>query len=144
MLESVVAPTLCPARRSTRARRALLRVALAAVLANSTWFSATAVIPALRVDWRLDSAGAAWLVVAVQLGFIAGSVTIALLNLSDRLEPRRLIAASSMALRSSVACFGSSVKRAGEPEPSCGCPPPQPSHKSAWRSQGRVSKTLRP
>jgi predicted MFS family arabinose efflux permease len=70
-------------------------VALAAVFANSTWFSATAVIPALRADWGLNSSDAAWLVVAVQLGFIAGSVAVAMLNLSDRVEPRRLIAGSA-------------------------------------------------
>ena len=51
------------------AKRALGRVALAAVLANSTWFSATAIVPALAHDWGLTSAGAAWLVVAVQAGF---------------------------------------------------------------------------
>jgi MFS family permease len=91
------APTLHAAHAHRAARRVLVRVALAAVLANSTWFSATAVIPALRDEWGLDSAGAAWLVVAVQVGFIAGSVTVALLNLPDRLEPRRLIAASAIA-----------------------------------------------
>jgi predicted MFS family arabinose efflux permease len=81
----------------TAARRVLVRVAVAAVLANSTWFSATAVVPALRRDWSLSAAGAAWLVVAVQAGFIAGSVAAALLNLPDRLEPRRLIAGSAVA-----------------------------------------------
>jgi hypothetical protein len=63
-----VAPT------AAKARHALVRVAVAAVLANSTWFSATAVVPALRRDWGLTAAGAARLVVAVQAGFIAGSI----------------------------------------------------------------------
>ena len=76
------------------ARRALLRVSVAAVLANSTWFSATAVVPALSRDWQLTAAGAAWLAIAVQAGFIAGSVASAILNLPDRLEPRRLMAGS--------------------------------------------------
>jgi hypothetical protein len=67
------------------------------VLANSTWFSATAVVPALERDWGLTAAGAAWLVVAVQAGFIAGSIAAALLNLPDRIEPRRLIAGSAIA-----------------------------------------------
>ena len=88
-----------------RARRALVHVALAAVLANSTWFSATAVIPALERDWDLDPSGAAWLVVAVQLGFIAGNVGSALLNLADRIEPRRLIAASAIAAGSANAAL---------------------------------------
>ena len=81
----------------TKARHALVRVALAAVLANSTWFSATAVVHALERDWGLTAAGAAWLVVAVQAGFIAGSIAAALLNLPDRIEPRRLIAGSAIA-----------------------------------------------
>ena len=75
----------------------LARVALAAVLANSTWFSATAIVPALQRDWALTPAGAAWLVVAVQAGFITGSVAAALLNLPDRVEPRRLMATSAVA-----------------------------------------------
>jgi hypothetical protein len=79
------------------AGRALLRVAIAAVLANSTWFSATAVVPALARDWQLTAAGAAWLAIAVQAGFIAGSVASAVLNLPDRLEPRRLMAAAAVA-----------------------------------------------
>jgi MFS family permease len=76
---------------------ALGRVALACVLANSTWFSATAIVPALERDWGLTSAGAAWLVVAVQAGFITGSLIAALLNLPDRLELRRLIAGAAIA-----------------------------------------------
>jgi len=78
-------------------RRALILVALAAVLANASWFSATAVVPALEDDWHLTSAGAAWLVIVVQVGFVAGSVGAALLNLPDRIEPRRLIAGSAIA-----------------------------------------------
>jgi MFS family permease len=78
-------------------RRVLLRVAVAAVLANASWFSATAVVPALEHDWHLTPAGAAWLVIMVQIGFVVGSVGAALLNLPDRIEPRRLIAGSAVA-----------------------------------------------
>jgi MFS family permease len=78
-------------------RRALLLVAVAAALANASWFSATAVVPALEDDWRLTSADAAWLVIVVQIGFVIGSVGAALLNLPDRIEPRWLIAGSAVA-----------------------------------------------
>jgi predicted MFS family arabinose efflux permease len=78
-------------------RRALLLVALAAVLANASWFSATAVVPALEHDWQLTSADAAWLVIVVQIGFVIGSVGAALLNLPDRIESRWLIATSAVA-----------------------------------------------
>jgi len=79
------------------AGRALGLVSLAAVLANATWFSASAVVPALERQWGLQSSGAAWLVVAVQLGFVVGSVGAALLNLPDRLQPRRLIGCAAIA-----------------------------------------------
>jgi MFS family permease len=92
-----VAALRAPAPAVTRPRRALARVAVAAVLANSTWFSATAVLPGLQRDWGLTAAGAAWLIVAVQAGFISGSIAAALLNLPDRLEPRRVIAGSAIA-----------------------------------------------
>lgn len=88
----------------TSAPRALALVSLAAVLANASWFSATAVVPALEREWRLDSAGAAWLAIVVQIGFVAGSVGAALLNLPDRVESRRLIAAA--ALTAAVANLG--------------------------------------
>ena len=80
-----------------RAPRALGRVALTAVLANSTWFSATAVVPTLTREWGLTAAGAAWLAIGVQAGFIVGSVAAALLNLADRVEPRTLIGGSAIA-----------------------------------------------
>lgn len=78
------------------AGRALARVSIAAVLANASWFSATAVVPALEREWGLGPAGAAWLVIVVQIGFVAGSVGAALLNLPDRIEPRWLIAGSAI------------------------------------------------
>jgi MFS family permease len=78
------------------AGRALWLVSLAAALANASWFSATAVVPALQRQWGLTSAGAAWLVIVVQVGFVVGSIGAALLNLPDRLEPRRLIAAAAV------------------------------------------------
>src|SRR5512139_3949906 len=82
--------------RRTR-RRALGLTSLAAVLANASWFSATAIVPALQHDWRLTNGQAAWLVVAVQLGFVTGSVVAALLNLPDRLTARTLIAGAAVA-----------------------------------------------
>lgn len=67
--------------------RALVLLALAMVLAMSTWFSASAVVPQLRVRWELGDAAAAWLTIAVQVGFVAGAVTSALLTLADRVRP---------------------------------------------------------
>lgn len=67
--------------------RALVLLAVAMVLAMSTWFSASAVVPQLRVRWDLGDAAAAWLTIAVQVGFVAGAVTSAVLTLADRVRP---------------------------------------------------------
>ncbi|MFA9401166.1 MAG: MFS transporter [Acidobacteriota bacterium] len=72
-------------------RRALALLAIALVLAMSTWFSASAVLPQLRAEWALSDSGAAWLTIAVQVGFVVGAVGAALLNLSDVVRAQRVI-----------------------------------------------------
>lgn len=72
-------------------QRELAVLALALVLAMSTWFSTAAVLPQLRTDWDLDASAGAWLTIAVQLGFVAGAFVIAAASIADRFEPRRLI-----------------------------------------------------
>ena len=71
----------------------------------SLWFSASAVVPALVSEWRLSAAGASWLTLAVQLGFVAGTLTSALLNLPDVLRARRLFAVSAFAAALANAAF---------------------------------------
>ena len=70
---------------------ALVLLALTLVLSMSTWFSATAVIPQLRVYWDLPDSTAAWLTIAVQLGFVFGALVSSLVNLSDIISPRHVI-----------------------------------------------------
>jgi MFS family permease len=62
----------------------------------SVWFSASAVVPALAAAWGLRASGQAWLTMSVQLGFVAGALGSALLNLADRIPGRALFAASSV------------------------------------------------
>ena len=76
--------------------RALLVLAIAMVLAMSTWFSASAVVPQLRVRWDLGDAGAAWLTIAVQLGFVAGALVSASLTLADRVRPVTVILSGAL------------------------------------------------
>ena len=71
--------------------RALTVLACATFLAMSTWFSASAVLPQLRVEWQLTPTAGAWLTIAVQLGFVAGSLLSAVFNLPDLVSPRRLM-----------------------------------------------------
>ena len=70
---------------------ALVRLALAMVLAMSTWFSASAVLGQLRVEWSLSVNQGAWLTIAVQLGFVVGALASAALNLADLVPARRLM-----------------------------------------------------
>ncbi|MEM9713991.1 MAG: MFS transporter, partial [Actinomycetota bacterium] len=72
-------------------RRALVVLATAMVLAMSTWFSAAAVLPALRARWDLTAGQSPWLTIAVQIGFVVGAILLAVANLVDRIPPRRLV-----------------------------------------------------
>ncbi|MGQ0573423.1 MAG: MFS transporter [Pseudonocardia sp.] len=76
--------------------RQLALVALVQVLALSLWFSASAVVPALRADWLLGTQGGIWLSAIVQVGFAAGAVVSAVFNLADRVPPPVLVAGSAL------------------------------------------------
>ena len=76
--------------------RQLSVLSLAELLALSLWFSASAVLPALRREWALGDAGSAGLTVAVQLGFIAGTLGAALANLPDVWPARRVMVAGTL------------------------------------------------
>ena len=86
--------------------RAMVLLSLAELLGMSLWFSASAVVPALRVEWNLSYSSAGWLTIAVQLGFVFGTLLSALLNLPDVLRVRYLFAASALAGAITNAAFG--------------------------------------
>jgi MFS family permease len=71
-------------------------LAVAMVLGMAPWFSATAVAPALVATWQAPPTTAAWLTMAVQLGFVAGTLTSAVLVLADRWSARRLAGGSAI------------------------------------------------
>src|SRR6185295_12724547 len=77
--------------------RALVLLSLAELLGMSLWFSASAVVPALTSEWKLSPASAGWLTIAVQLGFVCGTLLSAFLNLPDVISVRYLFAASALA-----------------------------------------------
>ena len=80
----------------TSKSRALALLALAEFLGMSVWFSASAVVPALTAAWKLGASGQAWLTMSVQLGFVAGALGSAVLNLADRLPARLLFSVSAL------------------------------------------------
>jgi MFS family permease len=71
--------------------RALVLVAIAELFGMSLWFGVSAVAPQIAAEWRLDTATTAWLTIAVQLGFVAGTLLSALLNLPDVIRARHLM-----------------------------------------------------
>ncbi|MBM3791310.1 MAG: MFS transporter [Acidobacteria bacterium] len=87
-------------------RRALILLASAELLAMSPWFSASAAVPALRAEWHLSDSGAAWLTLAVQFGFVAGTLASALANLPDIIRVRTVLAASAIGAAISNASIG--------------------------------------
>jgi MFS family permease len=86
--------------------RVLVLLSLAELLAMSLWFSGSAVVPALQSEWRLSESTATWLTIAVQLGFVCGTLLSALLNLPDIIKTRYLVAACGIAGALSNATFG--------------------------------------
>jgi len=75
------------------ARRQLAWLSLAMVLGMTLWFSATAATAQMVAEFHLTSAEAAWLTMAVQGGFVIGTLASAMLNLPDVINPRHLFAA---------------------------------------------------
>jgi MFS family permease len=72
-------------------RRALGLLSLALVFSMTTWFSATAVVPQLRDEWKLGDTAVAWLTIAVQVGFVAGALVSSALSVADVFSPRAVI-----------------------------------------------------
>jgi sugar phosphate permease len=81
----------------SKARTTLIRLSIATLFSMSVWLSATAVAPALQEEWHLTPTETAWLTMAVQVGFVFGTLISAFLTLADRVETRRLFAVSSLA-----------------------------------------------
>lgn len=86
--------------------RILALVSVAELLAMSLWFSGSAVVPALRLEWNLSAANANWLTIAVQLGFVVGTLLSAFLNLPDIISARHLVALCALAGAAANATFG--------------------------------------
>ncbi len=77
--------------------QALLLISLAILFAMSLWFGVSAVGPQIAKEWHLDTSSTAWLTLAVQIGFVAGTLVSATMNLADLIRPRLLIAICAMA-----------------------------------------------
>jgi len=72
-------------------------LAVAEFLGMTLWFSATAVTPVLVNEFRMSSSSAAWLTMAVQAGFVVGTLGSAVANLADVLNARVLLFLGALA-----------------------------------------------
>ncbi len=66
-------------------------VSLAQLLGMTLWLSATALTPLLIAEFNIAPSHAAWLTMAVQAGFVAGTLLTAISNLADVLNSRVLM-----------------------------------------------------
>ena len=73
-----------------RRRRSVALLALSTLLAMSAWFSTGAVGPALQEARNYSGSDLTWMAVAVQAGFVSGTLLIALLNIGDIFRPQRV------------------------------------------------------
>jgi MFS family permease len=83
----------------------LILVCVAEFLGMTLWFSATAVSPALVREFAIAPERAPWLTMAVQLGFVVGTLASAVANLADLLNARTLMLLGSV----SGAAFNAAV-----------------------------------
>ena len=81
---------------ATSKRASVVIIAICQVAAMALWFSASAVTPALAAEFHLSNFSQAALTSGVQAGFVLGCLASAILGLADRVDPRRLFAASAM------------------------------------------------
>ena len=75
---------------------AIAIIAVCQVAAMALWFSASAIVPALKASGAIDPGAASLFTSAVQAGFVAGTLTSAFFGLADRIDPRRFFMASAL------------------------------------------------
>ena len=78
-----------------RPARVLPVIVLSQFAGTSLWFAGNALLPDLQRQFALGEQAVAAVTSAVQLGFIAGTLVFALLNLADRFQARAVFLASA-------------------------------------------------
>jgi MFS family permease len=76
--------------------RRLALIVLAELFGTSLWFSGNNAIAELSAAWELGGVAKAWLLMAVQLGFIAGTLVLALSGLADAFRSHHLFAVAAL------------------------------------------------
>jgi len=77
-------------------RRILPVIVFSQFAGTSLWFAANAVMPDLQRAWGLPASAVGTLTSAVQIGFVAGTLSFALLMVADRFPPPRVFLACAL------------------------------------------------
>jgi len=77
--------------------RPLAVIVVAELLCTSLWFSANSAADELQAVWGVGVAGIGWLTSAVQIGFITGTLLLAVSGLADRFPASRIFLVASIA-----------------------------------------------
>jgi MFS family permease len=77
-------------------KQAITLLAIAQVSALSLWFSATALIPALKEEYIFSDFHIALLSSSVSVGFVLGTLISAIFSLADRFSPHRIYILSAL------------------------------------------------
>ncbi|MDX5377907.1 MAG: MFS transporter [Halomonas sp.] len=72
-------------------------IAIAQLFGTSLWFSANSAADDLMRTWHVSAADIGWLTSAVQVGFILGTLTMALGGLADRYRASRIFVCCALA-----------------------------------------------
>ena len=80
-------------------------IAIAQLFGTSLWFSANSAAPDLMRTWGIGVSGIGMLTNAVQLGFILGTMSIALSGLADRFPASKIFVVSACSGALFNACF---------------------------------------
>jgi predicted MFS family arabinose efflux permease len=78
-------------------RFALPLIVLAEFCGTSLWFCGNVAVPELAAAWELPDAARGWLLMAVQLGFIVGTLGLSISGLADHFPANRIFAATAFA-----------------------------------------------
>lgn len=80
----------------SRKTTSLALLLVSEVAAMAAWFATTASLSAIRAHWSLSPFHEALLTSSVQLGFVAGTCTSALLSAADRFDLRKLFSLAAV------------------------------------------------
>jgi MFS family permease len=85
--------------------RRIALIVLAELCGTSLWFSGNNAIDELATRWALTNAAKAWLLMAAQLGFIAGTLALSASGLADAFRSHHVFAAAAVVGAAANAAF---------------------------------------